>query len=71
MKGHLEIHVPEVAPVEAFGDPEGFRLRVPGTIEPSPVIETGAIDHQNVLPLIRPSSPARWDWDPWEEGGRQ
>src|SRR5712691_11165703 len=41
-EGHFEVHVSEVAAVETFNNAEGFRVRVPGKIQPGSVVETVA-----------------------------
>src|SRR5215831_6795439 len=50
--GHFIFHVSEIPAPEAFGDSQGFGLRVPAHIEPSEIVEARGIDHKRVsLPM--------------------
>src|SRR5579872_1403581 len=48
VNGDAQIHVAEVAAVEAFVELQGFAVRVAGGIEPGLIVESIGIHHQSV-----------------------
>ena len=57
VEGHFDIHVPEVAAVEAFDDAHGFAMGMAHQIEPGLVVEPGGFHHERV-PLPFPNGVA-------------
>src|SRR5206468_10516170 len=47
--GQFVFHVSEIAAPQAFGDPEGLRLRMSAHVEPPKVVEARRMDHHRVL----------------------
>src|SRR5215467_7106016 len=45
---HIEIHVPEIAPVVSLSRVKRFRIGMPAYVEPALLVESDAIDNQRV-----------------------
>src|SRR5207248_10483395 len=45
---HFIFHVSEITPPEAFGDSQGFCLRMPAHVEPPEVVEACGIDDEGI-----------------------
>src|SRR5262249_52146229 len=59
--GHLQIHMPEIAAMEALGKMKRFAVRMTEAVEPCQIVEADAVDHESItFPFASRIAEPQW-----------